>query len=377
MMKIGIITMHRVPNFGSALQAYALQQKLFQHGYDNKIIDYIYSYEDYNPTWLRFLLDKVRYYAKVLLRHPKSITLFHKFRSKYLKTTWHEYTKHDLHSGIVPVFDVYMTGSDQVWNCKFTQGDTNFLLKFAPENAPRLSYGASFASPSIPKNYESMFKEELPKYDSILVREHSGVDIVKNLIGKNAEVVCDPTLLLTCEEYHLLSSKCQLRITQPFILVYILDYMYNPYPQVYEIIRKVKQELGCKVVYIGTNAPDPEDKDSSYVGGQVGPLEFLWLMENASFVITTSFHGTAFATIFHKPLFSVVQDTEAEDGRMQTLLRDLHQEASLVAYNGEVLGELIHSQNIISKEENLAKIRNRSENLLFKSIKKVENEENH
>ena len=370
-MRIGIITMHRVPNFGSALQAYALQQKLFQHGYDNKIIDYIYSYDDYNPNLFRFALDKMRYYAKVFLRHPVSLTLFHKFRSKYLKTSWHEYTKHDLMNGKFPFFDVYMTGSDQVWNCKFTQGDSNFLLKFAPKDSPRLSYGASFASPSIPKEYEHIFKEELPKYSSILVREHSGVDIVKNLIGKNAEVVCDPTLLLTKTDYHVLATKSKLFIPEPFILVYILDYMYNPYPKVYDIIRKVKKELGLKVVYIGTDAPDPMDNNYSYVGGQIGPLEFLWLMENTSFVITTSFHGTAFATIFHKPLFSVVQATENEDGRMQTLLRGLKQEKSLVAYNKELDVDLIHSDEIITKEERLDVIRMHSEELLVNSLKNI------
>lgn len=169
--------------------------------------------------------------------------------------------------GKAPSFDAYMTGSDQVWNCKFTKGDTNFLLKFAPKDSPRLSYGASFASPSIPKEYEHIFKEELPKYSSILVREHSGVDIVKNLIGKNAEVVCDPTLLLTKTDYHVLATKSKLFIPEPFILVYILDYMYNPYPKVYDIIRKVKKELGLKVVYIGTDAPDPMDNNYSYVGG--------------------------------------------------------------------------------------------------------------
>lgn len=370
-MKIGIITMHRVPNFGSALQAYALQKKLFQHGYDNKIIDYIYSYDDYNPNLFRFALDKMRYYAKVFLRHPVSLTLFHKFRSKYLKTSWHEYTKHDLMNGKFPFFDVYMTGSDQVWNYKFTQGDSNFLLKFAPKDSPRLSYGASFASPSIPKEYEHIFKEELPKYSSILVREHSGVDIVKNLIGKNAEVVCDPTLLLTKTDYHVLATKSKLFVPEPFILVYILDYMYNPYPKVYDIIRKVKKELGLKVVYIGTDAPDPMDNNYSYVGGQIGPLEFLWLMENTSFVITTSFHGTAFATIFHKPLFSVVQATENEDGRMQTLLRGLKQEKSLVAYNKELDVDLIHSDEIITKEERLDVIRMHSEELLVNSLKNI------
>ena len=371
-MKIGIITMHRVYNFGSALQAYALQQKLLEHGYDNQIIDYIYSYEDYNPTLAQYALDKIKYYAKVWLRYYKQMTLFHYFRKKYLKTTWREYTKHDLMNGKCPAFDVYMTGSDQVWNCKFTQGDSNFVLKFAPQGAPRLSYAASFASTRVPEQYENIFREGLPQYDSILVREHSGVDIVKHLAGKKAEVVCDPTLLLTDAEYHVLASKSKLKMEAPFILVYILDYMYNPYPDVYDIIRKVKSELGFKVLYIGTDAPDPTDNDSSFMGGQVGPLEFLWLVENASFVITTSFHGTAFATIFHKSLFSVVQDTEAEDGRMQTLLRDLHQEKSLVAYNREISVDLIHSEEIISKEECLDAIRKRSESLLVNSLKNIQ-----
>ena len=82
-------------------------------------------------------------------------------------------------------------------------------------------------------------------------------------------------------------------------------------------ISSVKDCYGC-----GVCAASCPHKIIKYVGDKIGPLEFLKLMENASFVITTSFHGTAFATIFHKPLLSVVQDTESEDGRMQTLLRD-------------------------------------------------------
>ena len=94
-------------------------------------------------------------------------------------------------------------------------------------------------------------------------------------------------------------------------------------------------------------------------------------MENASFVITTSFHGTAFATIFHKPLFSVVQDTESEDGRMQTLLNALNQKDSLVYYKSEVSASLIHSDTIISKEEKLNAIRQKLEHLLIDSINTI------
>ena len=332
--------------------------------------------QDMSQVLFAILYDKVKYYAKVILRRPASMTRFFFFHKKYMRTTFREYTRNDLMYKKAPNFDVYMTGSDQVWNCKFTKGDTNFLLKFAPAGSVRLSYGSSFASSSIPKEYQQVFKEELEKYETILVREKSGVDIVCNLIGKKAEVVCDPTLLLSDKEYHALALKGKLHLKDRYILVYVLDYMYNPYPMVYDIIRKVKKELGLKVVYIGTNKPDPTDKECMYVGDKIGPLEFLKLMENASFVITTSFHGTAFATIFHKPLLSVVQDTESEDGRMQTLLRDLQQEESLVSYNKTVSKELIHSPNIIAKEDSLNAIRTRSENLLVNSLKNIGYDEN-
>ena len=94
-------------------------------------------------------------------------------------------------------------------------------------------------------------------------------------------------------------------------------------------------------------------------------------MENASFVITTSFHGTAFATIFHKPLFSVVQDTESEDGRMQTLLNTIKKKDSLVYYKSDVSASLIHSDTIISKEEKINTIRQKSEHLLIDSINTI------
>lgn len=333
--------MHRVPNFGSALQAYALQHKLFQHGIDNRIIDYIYSYAGYEPSWGRYIYDKLKYYAKVVLRRPASITRFFFFSKKYLKTTFREYTKNELMYGKAPMFDAYMTGSDQVWNCKFTKGDSNFLLKFAPASSPRLSYGSSFASSSIPEEYQQMFKEELEKYETILVREKSGVNIVHDLTGKKAEVVCDPTLLLTDKEYHALASRGKLHMKERYILVYVLDYMYNPYPDIYNIVRMVKSELGCKVIYIGTNATDPSDVDAVYMGGKLD----LWNSFNL--------------------------------WRMQTLLNALNQKDSLVYYKSDVSASMIHSNTIIGKEENLNSIRERSEHLLMVSINKIYHGKNH
>lgn len=113
--------------------------------------------QDMSQVLFAILYDKVKYYAKVMLRRPASMTRFFFFHKKYMRTTFREYTRNDLMYKKAPNFDVYMTGSDQVWNCKFTKGDTNFLLKFAPAGSVRLSYGSSFASSSIPKEYQQVF----------------------------------------------------------------------------------------------------------------------------------------------------------------------------------------------------------------------------
>ena len=371
-MEIGIITMHRVPNYGSALQAYALQKKLFQEGFDNRIIDYIYSYSDYEPNIIEYLFDKIRVWGKVLLRHPPCFSRFYYFRRKYLRTTVKEYTKKGLSTGCPPEFNIYMTGSDQVWNSRFTNGDSNFLLRFAPENAPRLSYGSSFASKELPEVYKPLYKEELSKYQCIFVREKSGIGIVRELLGDKwggyIDVVCDPTLLLEAKDYAPLAAKSKIELSEKYILVYVLDYMYNPYPHIFNIIRKVKATLGYRVIYIGKNYIDESDGSDVFVGNDAGPLEFLYLVEHASFVITTSFHGTAFATIFCKPLLAIVSHEITNDDRIQTLLHTLGQESSIIFYDSDVEKELIGSTEIITEESKLKEYREKSAERLIDSI---------
>lgn len=371
-MRIGIVTMHKVLNFGSVLQAFALQTVLERLGHKPTIINYHYSWNGYSPSSWQYVKDKCRYLAKVIIRRPTVLTRFFLFRHRYLHQTLREYTKRSIQKRPPTGFDVYMTGSDQVWNCKFTNGDDTFLLSFAPADRPKISYASSFASPSVLAEYRDIFRMNLLEYQSILVREKSGVDVVRDLTGRNADVVCDPSLLLKSSEYHHLASRSKIKVNGPYILAYILDYMYNPYPGILDIVRRVKEVLGYKVVYIGTARKDRIGQGDVCLDG-IGPLEFLWLVENASFVITTSFHGTAFSSIFHIPLLSVVEDADTEDGRMQTLLTDLKQKASLISCNTLPEKELICSSLIISKEEDIDVVREHSMSLLVKALQQAGN----
>jgi len=363
-MKIGIITIHKMNNFGSALQAFALQRFLKISGYDSKLIDYHWTWEEYNPSFLMSCFLKLKFYAKLIIKHNSSFARFAMFHNRYFELTNREYTKHNIDKH-PPVFDLYITGSDQVWNCRFTDGDPNFLLRFAPPTSKKISYASSFASPSIPDKYKALFCRELSKYDHLLVREMSGVKIIKELTGKDAKVVCDPTLLLSDNDYKPMAEKSRIKIDGPYILVYILGYMFNPYPEVNNIIEKVRAELGGgKIVFLRCYENQSKGKDRIVIENE-GPLEFLWLIRNASFVITSSFHGTAFAVINHKPLLAVVQSRESEDGRMQTLLGMLEQKDSLIAYNEIPSSKLINSKSIITKDERLTKLREDSRKTLL------------
>lgn len=365
-MKIGIITMHKVLNFGSALQAYALQRVLDNNGYDSEIIDY--DFPPRSPT-----LDRFNTTVRFWIYQLRTGTFFEKSKKRYFKQFYKRffrlsskrYNKQTV-ARVNNIYDVFLTGSDQVWNPTWIKDDTTFLLSFAADDKPKCSYASSFAISKIPDKYKSAYKRYLCRYHHISVREKSGVDIVRSLIGVEPELVLDPTLLLTDNDYHKLSSQSRLRIDEPYVLVYMLTYMYNPFPDVNNIVRMVHERMGGKVVYLGSGKFSAYSKDCICVDN-LGPCEFISLIENASFVITSSFHGTAFASIFNKPLISTVKSLNDTDGRMPTLLSLIGGECSLVEYKATDI-DLSNIGLYKCSKEKLNKQREKSISILLSNI---------
>lgn len=212
--------------------------------------------------------------------------------------------------------------------------DTNFLLSFV-RNEKKISYASSFAVDAIPEESKPIYKKYLQQYKHITVRENSGEKIVKELLdGRKAPVVCDPTLLLDQEDYIKIAKKPRLDIHDPYLLVYILDYMFNPFPEVNNIVRNVAETLGLPVVYIGGKYTVYDSHCLSIE--HIGPCEFIWLFQHAKFVITTSFHGTAFATVFEKPLLAVVKTDNDKDGRLTTLMKKVGNEKAITSFTSHV-----------------------------------------
>lgn len=342
--------MHKVLNYGSALQAYALQKKITDLGYECEIIDYIYPNVEHqlyaNPngipekkqTLKTSLIPLVLYLKNVLKGKIKA----NRYKKHLFETFYSDnYILSDktYHTRLVlenepPEYDIYLTGSDQVWNAKYIGYDTSFMLHFAKNRSPKISYAASFSSKHIPNNYLSIYSKELSKYCHLSVREATGIDIIKNLTGKNAELVCDPTLLLTKSNWESFVSKSRFNHKGKYLLVYILDYAYDPYPYIYDRIKELNSELNLPIVLLSGHKKDvlKNARDANWAG----PYEFIDLFFNASFVITTSFHGTCFALNFNIPLCAVARDLSDYDSRIYSLLKRVGKESSIIVYNEKI-----------------------------------------
>lgn len=317
-MKIDIITCHNVYNFGASLQAYALSHYLITIDHDVRIIDYkpLYRQGFYsltainNPKYDRPIIRQLYILAKLWgrIKTLKQKNLFDKFTKNYLPLT-DRYNSYDELSENPPLADLYITGSDQIWNTFFQTGrDEAFYLSFVKSNAKKISYAASFTVENIQPEFRDFVKTHLQGLNSISVREKSALKILSSFGIQSGVHVCDPVFLLPRNHWNNLSSLSTLMVKE-HILVY--ECSFNP------LIRRTAETLrqitGYKIAFLGKW--DAADVSIPYSD----PIDFLYCVNNAKYVITDSFHATAFSIIFEKPFF-VAERTEPLNSRIHDLL---------------------------------------------------------
>lgn len=372
MKRIGVITMHRVMNVGSVLQAYALCEKLNQLGVIAEIIDYQYPNEyhiEKRSTILNILrkLILLPHRIKYFILYKKTIQQqrFNEFYERRMSLSKY-YPSQEALRLAPPTYDIYLTGSDQVWNHKCMKGDGTFFFDFV-ESASKASYAASFSSHNIPEHMRESYASYLKTYKYIGVREEEAVQLVGTLTNKDAVTVCDPTLLLTRDDYLKIAEDSKLYPSQdPYILVYALSYAYNPYPQIEKVANYVKQMLGYKVVYLCANTVDHYHLGRSITSA--GPAEFIDLFLNAKFVVTSSFHGTAFAINFEVPFISVVPDDSKDDSRIMSILKILGLTNRAIGVNQELPSDISLDMNFDEIRARLNNYRLDSENFLKRVV---------
>ncbi len=319
-MKIKTITCHDVYNVGASLQAYALCIYLQSLGHDVQIIDYKPAYlsRHYslsrvnNPRFDKplvrelFLLAKLPSRLKARLSERKK--RFDAFRDTYLPLT-KRYDSFDVLKADPPKADVYVAGSDQIWNPLFPNGkDPAFFLQFTPEGTKRVSYAASFAGDSLRDEDRARMTPWLKSLHAVSVREKSGVALLETM-GIDGVQVCDPVLLLSKEKWETVA-------TLPQIMDYILVYDFESNSLIREAALALREQTGKSIVSVFAN--DYAD----VLLADLGPCEFVGAIENAAVVISNSFHATVFSLIFHRECF-VVDRSEGINARMRDLLESV------------------------------------------------------
>lgn len=332
-MQLGLLTIYSVPNFGSVLQAYATQYVIEQMGHECKMVRYRY------PNELQRIVKpnlKMRLYTLTakfgLLPQQRKSRKLKEFREKFFNFTQPYNSYAELNSENWDAYDGFIIGSDQVWNARYTKGEPAFLLSFVPESKKRFSIASSFATDELAEDYKGMFKTDLEKFDAISVREAEGINIISEQLGidKNVHVCLDPTLLLSRNQWLSLLAQHVSVPRIPYILYYMWSYAFEPRPYINEVVKYFKEKTGISTVIALEGAPKTPIDGVRYENREDSSIsDFLELFANASLVITSSFHGTAFAVNMNVPLISIIPDSE-KDSRQSNLLRAVGAENSIV-----------------------------------------------
>ncbi len=317
-MKVSIITLHRVFNYGSVLQAYATQKVFENAGCDVNIIDYITEQRTNKRLFFNippFIKDDIIHRTVYLCGKDLSVLLkkitFGSFLRKNVHLTKKYITQDDLIKD-PPKADVYVTGSDQTWNSQYNEGiDKGFFLEFAPEDKKKISFAASFGKSELDSAEVQLTKQYLSKYHAISVREDTAQSIVESM-GLSAMCMIDPTLQLNKEEWVQIASK---RLVKEKYLILML--LYNEDNGATELARRIADKKGLKLVKISWELKKPALVDQLMT--HRSPQDFLSLFYHAEFVVTNSFHGTAFSINLEKQ-FLVVPRNEF-NSRIESILR--------------------------------------------------------
>ncbi len=304
-MRIGILTFCYTVNYGAELQAYALVRTL-----NNKkntvaeLIDYecpaiLKNNRPVKGTSGKNIIDKIKK-SMAQKKAEERWNKFRKFEEKYIPVSKETYNRT---TGIrTEFYDRMVIGSDQVWNLQLTEGDTNFFLPDIRDRNRICSYAASFGYSQVPKEYEAITRKGIEGISNLSVREESGAKIILNLCGKKSRVVLDPTLLLGPKDWRKLLDEKGNEKRKPYILLYLVNASDS---EMWSFVNKHARKNNYDILWITPrrNIGKPGKKIRS-----AGPLDFLDLIENASLIVTGSFHAVCFSLQFSKPFLYTVKD---------------------------------------------------------------------
>lgn len=372
--KIGLITWYDNCNYGTCLQAYALQY-ILQNYHHTDIVKYKAKSRRYsvcdltNSFWRTQLLWKL--FDRIIIEHFFTDSTSYmelkdakikEFINSHLSFTEKLYDNDNLHE-LSDIYDIFVCGSDQIWN------PTNFnphnFLDFV-NGKKRISYAPSFGVKEIENK---MVRQEivslLEKFDYLSVREESGSCIIKKLIGKEVPVCADPTLLLRAENWMKIANESKVKIKEPFVFGLFLG------RQKKHIIesQRIAETLNSRFKLLPYQPSQFQYRCDNLPAS--GPEDFLKCILQSDFVCTDSFHATIFAIIFHKPfvVFSRFNSSSgySQNSRVENLLNmtGLYNRLDMSEYTPDNLLDISFDE----ADFNIENLRNKSLKYITESLK--------
>ncbi|NME63973.1 polysaccharide pyruvyl transferase family protein [Clostridium cadaveris] len=336
-MRIGIVTFHWSKNYGAALQAYALKIKLENMGYDVNIINYKPKYPKKRESLDSRMKD---YILKILLimerkNKNKLHNNFYEFEKNYFNETGEIYYNINEINNIK--YDCIISGSDQLWNPKLTGGmlDRVYFCDFDSTIAHKyVAYAASIGEKNINFNDATLFTKYLKNFNYISVRERNLIDELGKYTDKNIDHVLDPTLLLDSKDYKIIEQE--VKIEKPYLLIY----QNTKNSIIYSIAKKIAKQKKLKIYEVAYRKQVPSHGVSQITFA--GPREFLYLFNNADFILTNTFHGTVFSIIYKKDFISI--PLQGRESRVESLTEKLKLKNRLIYNKDENIDAVLKSK---------------------------------
>lgn len=335
-MKIGIVTFHRAHNYGAQLQAYALSNVLARMGHDVYFIDYhqakiekSYLLFDWSKYKNLGLINSVKTFianAITFKRRKERRSNFRRFSHEFLRLS-PQYSEDKKWDG--GEYDVIVFGSDQIWTKRFL-GEFDPILwgDLSIPARKKISYAPSMEMSSLTEPQKEFILKHLRNFEDISVREVQMKELLSPLTVKELTVVLDPVFLCQKDDYIQIAMKSKLRLPERYILLYTIG---SPTQNIFDICTSLSKKIGLPIIRLCGLVERPSDPNRL---DSAGPIDFLNAFANADFIVSTTFHGTAFSVLFEKDFYSIRQ--QGISGRAENLLNNLGLENRMISNSSDI-----------------------------------------
>lgn len=315
MKRIGIITYHRSRNYGAQLQAYASRTALQHMGHEAEIIDCNHigqtkSLFSWHCHSFKAFCGSLRNNVLALISERKRARLFAEFSRNAIGRSAPCHTRAELEQQCQK-YDAVITGSDQVWHPGISEGNTIFFLDLPLKSEQKIAYAPSFGVSEYTEEQAQRYMPLINDIAHLSAREQAGQELIRRHTGREAQLVLDPTMLLTRDDWEQLAKPAPYK--KPYLFYFTI---LNEPAGLDALVRRIATERGLQIVRIGSLK---DILKRGFINARAnGPREFLGLIRDADFVVTTSFHGSVFSILFEKEFLCVLNNNN-RNSRLQTL----------------------------------------------------------